>query len=66
MSEIKDMIKQIPPFTRYFLGTTLAFSFGMTYKLLSPYYLILDLELVFKKLQIWRIIATFLFMGPFS
>ena len=66
MSEIKDMIKQIPPFTRYFLGTTLAISFGMTYRILDAYWLILDLELAFKKLNLWRFITTFLFMGPFS
>ena len=66
MSDIGDMIKQIPPFTRYFLGSVLATSFAMTFKILNPYLLILDFELLFKKLHIWRLITTYLFMGPFS
>ena len=44
------MYKEIPPFTRYFMTVTFALSFGMTYKLLNPYHLLLDFEMVFKKL----------------
>ena len=43
------MYKEIPPFTRYFMTVTFAPSFGMTYKLLNPYHLLLDFEMVFKK-----------------
>ena len=50
MSEIKAFIMEVPAFTRYFLGATLAASFGMTYKMINPYYMILDFELLFKKL----------------
>ena len=66
MSEIVQYFKEIPPFTRYFISSVFISSFAMTYKLLSPYTMILDFSAVFKKLQIWRLVTTFLYAGPFS
>lgn len=60
------MYMEIPPFTRYFMTATFVLSFGMTYKLINPYYLLLDFELVFKKFHIWRLLTPFMFAGPFS
>jgi hypothetical protein len=66
MSEIAAFYKSIPPFTRYFMTGVFALSFAMTYKIMSPYSMLLDFPSVFKKLQIWRLFTTFLFAGPFS
>lgn len=44
MEEIKAGIMRIAPITRYYLISVFAISFLTTYKLLSPYALILDLE----------------------
>ena len=49
MEGIKELIMQIPPITRYYTGITFFFSFCMTYKIISPYSLILDFESVFYK-----------------
>ena len=66
MSDFKAYILQIPPVTRYVCGSTLLLSFCMTYQIISPYPLFLVFEFVFYKFQIWRLITTFLFAGPFS
>ena len=65
MDEIRAAIKRIPPVTRYFLGITLFLSFCMTYQIISPYNLVMDWTSVFSG-QIWRLISTFFFVGPFS
>ena len=66
MTDFMQAFMEVPPFTRYFLTATFLLSFGMTYKLLNPYYLILDFEMVIWKLNVWRLITPFLFAGPFS
>lgn len=66
MDDFKRFVGQIPPVTRYFCGFTLLLSFCMTYKILGPELLILDFSLAFGKFQIWRLITTFFFVGPFS
>ena len=65
MDDIRAAIKRIPPVTRTFLGVTLLLSFCMTYQIVSPYNLVLDWTSVFQG-QVWRIITTFFFVGPFS
>ena len=65
MDDLRAGIKRIPPVTRYSLGLTLLLSFCCTYSILSPYSLILDWTAVFQG-QVWRIITTFFFVGPFS
>lgn len=66
MDELKKFFFDIPPFTRYFMTGVFASSFCMTYGILSPYAMLLDFESVFKKLQLWRLITTYLFAGRFS
>ena len=66
MDDLLRYYKEIPPFTRYFMTATFLLSFGMTYKLIGPYYLILDFELLFKKFHLWRLLTPFVFAGPFS
>lgn len=44
MEDIKEYYMQIPPVTRYYLTLVFILTFCMTYKILSPYSLILDFE----------------------
>lgn len=66
MSDLMQMYKEIPPFTRYFMTSVFLLSFGMTYKLINPYHLLLDFGLVCKKFHLWRLLTPFLFAGTFS
>ena len=71
MSEIKEFYYSIPPFSRYYLSAIFALSFMLTYmksqRLISFIsYLFLDFQLVFKKLQIWRLFTNLFIIGPFS
>ena len=66
MDEILSYYKSVPPFTRYFMTAVFIASFGMTYSMISPYWLILDFSKVFKKLHFWRLLTTFVFAGKFS
>jgi hypothetical protein len=48
MSELKEFYTSIPPFTRYFMTAVFFTSFGLTYGLINPYYILLDFGKVFK------------------
>jgi hypothetical protein len=52
MDAFKEIVMKIPPVTRYFTAITFFFSMFMTYKLLNPYYIILDFESLFYKFQV--------------
>lgn len=47
MEDIKEMYMRVPPVSRYFITLVFALSFATTYKILSPYSIILDFEKVF-------------------
>lgn len=47
MDDIKEMIMRIPPVSRYYIGLVFMLSFATTYRILSPYSLVLDLEKTF-------------------
>ena len=44
MEDIKEAILKIPPVSRYYIGLVFTLSFVTTYRILSPYTLILDFE----------------------
>lgn len=50
MEDIKEAYFRVPPISRYYMTLVFLLSFLTTYKLLSPYTLILDLEKVFYSL----------------
>jgi len=66
MDDLKTFIKQIPGFTRYYLGSMLLMALLTTYKALSPYTLLLDFEKVFYSCHLWRLITCFTFAGTFG
>jgi len=65
MDDIRAAINRIPPVTRFSLGLTLLLSFCLTYAIITPYVVLLDWTAVFQG-QVWRILTTFFYVGPFS
>lgn len=49
MEDLKAYIKQVKPVTRYYMGAILLLSFCMTYKIVSPYSVLLDWKAVREK-----------------
>jgi hypothetical protein len=50
--DIMDAIKKIAPITRYYMGGIFFMSFCLTYKILSPYSVLLDFEALFRRFQV--------------
>nr|CAD7438809.1 unnamed protein product [Timema bartmani] len=65
MSDIAQWFKNLPIFTRYWLGLTAAFSLLGRFGLLSAKYLILQYEPFIKGFQLWRPV-TAVFFYPLS
>lgn len=65
MSDFLKWLRTIPPLTRYLVGGTFTMSLLMTYGIINPYSVLLVYEKVFK-LQLWRLITTFMFAGAFG
>nr|CAD7425207.1 unnamed protein product [Timema monikensis] len=65
MSDIAQWFKNLPIFTRYWLGLTAAFSLLGRFGLLSAKYLILQYEPFLKGFQLWRPV-TAVFFYPLS
>lgn len=66
MSNIESWFKSLPTFTRIYLCASVITSTLASLGILSPYYLYYDSSLVFRELQIWRLLTTFTFFGTFS
>lgn len=64
--EIQDAIKNIPPFTRYYMGLVLANTVLVSLNIVSGYSMMMDFELFFTRLNLWRIFTWFTFYGKFS
>jgi hypothetical protein len=52
MNDIKEAYMSVPPISRYYMTIVFTLSFCITYKIINPYYLYLDFELVFYKVQV--------------
>jgi hypothetical protein len=59
MEGIKEAYFNIPPVSRYYISLVFLQSFAVTYKLLNPYYLILDFDKVFGSLQVKELLVFF-------
>ncbi|DBA75375.1 hypothetical protein WJX77_010985 [Trebouxia sp. C0004] len=60
-----DAYFSIPPVTRYFATACLALTTLVNFKLISPYLIYLSWSHILK-LQVWRLVSPFLFLGGFS
>mmetsp|Transcript_6728 Transcript_6728/g.12719 ORF Transcript_6728/g.12719 Transcript_6728/m.12719 type:complete len:230 (+) Transcript_6728:30-719(+) len=66
MSSPEDWYKSLPVITKYYFTAACATTALVSFQLVSPALLFLDLNLVFGKFQIWRLLTNFLFFGKFS
>jgi len=55
-------VRKIPPVTRFLCGSTLAVTVPLLMKIANGYKLIYTYDLVFRKMQLWRLYTSF-FMG---
>ena len=60
---IQDMYFRVPPFTRTWLTGVVAVTLGARFGLLSLGHLMYDFAEVFYRLQLWRLLTSFFFMG---
>ena len=58
MEAIKELYFNIPPVSRYFITLVFLESFVTTYRILSPYSLILDFDKVFGSFQVRYYLLT--------
>ena len=66
MSDIEAWYKSLPSLTRYYLTGAVGLTTLTSLQVVSPYALYFDLSLIFTKLEIWRLLTTFLYFGNFS
>ncbi|MCQ2818361.1 MAG: derlin [archaeon] len=66
MEVFNFLFKESPKVTKILVLTYIAISLLAWFEILSPLYLYLNYELVFKKHQIWRLVTNFLYFGEFS
>ncbi|KAG6810651.1 hypothetical protein H0H92_010914 [Tricholoma furcatifolium] len=62
MNDFVAELRKIPPVTRFLCGSTLAVTGPMLMNMVSGYKLVYTYQLVFKKLQLWRLYTSF-FVG---
>lgn len=65
-SSPQGWFKNLPPITRSILTITFFSTLLITFGMLNPWYIIFDWEYIFRRAHIWRFIANFFFLGPFS
>ncbi|EKM76469.1 hypothetical protein AGABI1DRAFT_63181 [Agaricus bisporus var. burnettii JB137-S8] len=63
MDQFVAELRKIPPVTRSLLASSLGITLPVLLNILSPYKVLFVKELVFKKLEIWRLYTSF-FLGP--
>eukprot|EP00741_Cyanophora_paradoxa_P004805 tig00000829_g4662.t1 len=61
-----DWYNSLPKVSRCYLTAAFLATCATTFKIVSPYKLVLDYSLVFYKFQIWRLVSCFVWLGPFS
>jgi len=67
MSSPQEWFASLPPVTRYFFAVALATTILYTLNIVDTYgYFYMDVEKVFKKFQIWRLVTSFFFFDKFG
>jgi hypothetical protein len=61
---LQEMYMQVPLVTRTWLTGVVAVTVGAHFGLVPLYNLNLSFEHIFTKLQVWRLVTSFLFLGP--
>mmetsp|Transcript_4003 Transcript_4003/g.8537 ORF Transcript_4003/g.8537 Transcript_4003/m.8537 type:complete len:297 (-) Transcript_4003:411-1301(-) len=63
---ITDWFNSLPPITRYWFGGAAALTLGANFGIVSPYRLIYDFGSIKNSFHVWRLVTSFLYVGPFS
>lgn len=59
--------RSLPPLTRFILTVTFVLTLAATFRIFSPATIVLDWNLILsRKLQLWRLVTDYFFIGPFS
>jgi len=67
MTDFEKFFKEMPPFTKIFLGSVVLTSFLITYPIIEIIpYILLDYSKAVFSLQIWRLLTNFVVVGKFS
>ena len=64
--EFTDFVRKIPPFTKFYMASTLAVSVIITFNVINPYLFLLDFEKVAYSLHLWRPFTNFMVGGKLS
>ncbi|XP_057467123.1 derlin-1 [Actinidia eriantha] len=66
MSSPAEFYNSLPPISKAYGTLCLLFTTVSQFGLLNPVYVALIYERVFTRLEVWRLITNFFFLGPFS
>jgi len=66
MSDLQNWWDSIPKVTRLIFAGTFGVTLLGNWGLISPYYLILNWQAIYKGFEVWRLISPFLFFGKLS
>lgn len=58
--------KSLPIITRYWFGATFATTLAVNFKIISVGQVFYDWSLVMNKLELWRVLSSFLYIGSFE
>eukprot|EP00246_Nothoceros_aenigmaticus_P003315 TRINITY_DN14380_c0_g1_i1.p1 TRINITY_DN14380_c0_g1~~TRINITY_DN14380_c0_g1_i1.p1 ORF type:complete len:244 (+),score=18.27 TRINITY_DN14380_c0_g1_i1:182-913(+) len=66
MSSLSDWYHSLPPVSRTYATICVLTTVASQLGLLHQHWLLLDKALIFKNLQVWRLVTNFFYLGPFS
>ena len=64
--ELESFIRQIPPFTKFFMCSIFAITLVASFGIVDPYYIVMDHSKFLFSFQFWRFFTWFAFAGKFS
>jgi Derlin-2/3 len=63
---IEQWYREVPPITKYYTMTTAVIALSLQFGYITPYQMYYHPNLVIFNGQIWRLLSTFLYFGPFG
>lgn len=63
---VADWFHSLPFITRYWFGATVATTLGGNFEIITPMMLIWEWKQVKEKFELWRVLTSFLYAGPFK
>lgn len=56
--------QSLPVVTKYWFGSSLVCTLAVNFNIISPYLIVFAWENVKSKLELWRLLSCFLYVGP--